>query len=56
MDLDNEEVVEGWVLAGKFLSKRCINLEAVMKALKLIWKTLDNFKVQEFSYSKRRRI
>lgn len=44
VDLDNEEVAEGWVLAGKFLSKRRINLEAVVKALKPIWKTSENFK------------
>ena len=45
VDLDNGEVAEGWVLAGKLLSKRRINLEAVVKALKLIWKTTENFKV-----------
>ena len=45
VDLDNGEVAEGWVLAGKLLSKRRINLEAVVKALKLIWKTMENFKV-----------
>ena len=45
VDLDNREVAEGWVLAGKLLSKRRINLEAVVKALKLIWKTTENFKV-----------
>ena len=45
--LEEEEVNEGWVLAGKFLSKRRINLEAVVKALKLIWKTKENFVVQD---------
>lgn len=34
-------------LAGKFLSKRRINLEAVVKALKPIWKTTDNFEIQD---------
>ena len=47
VDLDDEKVAEGWVLASKFLSKRRINLEAVVKALKPIWKTLDNFEVQD---------
>lgn len=47
VDLDNEEVVDEWVLAGKFLSKRRINLEAVVKALKSIWKTSENFEVQD---------
>lgn len=47
VDLDIEEVIEGWVLAGKFLSKRRINLEAVVKALKPIWKTIENFEVQD---------
>ena len=42
--LEEEEVNEGWVLAGKFLSKRRINLEAVVKALKPIWKTKENFR------------
>ena len=45
--LEEEEVNEGWVLAGKFLSKRRINLEAVVKALKPIWKTKENFVVQD---------
>ena len=47
VDLDDEKVAEGWVLASKFLSKRRINLEAVVKALKPIWKTSDNFEVQD---------
>ncbi|XP_050242113.1 uncharacterized protein LOC126691076 [Quercus robur] len=48
--LEEEEVNEGWVLAGKFLSKRRINLEAVVKALKPIWKkTKENFVVQDTS-------
>lgn len=34
-------------MAGKFLSKRHINLEVVVKALKLIWKTSENFEVQD---------
>ena len=45
--LEEEEANEGWVLAGKFLSKRRINLEAVVKALKPIWKTKENFVVQD---------
>ena len=45
VELDDEEVSEGWVLAGRFLSKRRINLEAVVKALKPIWKTSENFMV-----------
>ena len=47
VELDDEEVLEGWVLAGRFLSKRRINLEAVVKALKPIWKTSENFVVQD---------
>ena len=47
MDLDVKEVTEGWVLASKFLSKRRINSEAVVKALKPIWKTTENFKIQD---------
>ena len=34
-------------MAGKFLSKRQINLEAVVKALKPIWKMSENFEVQD---------
>ena len=45
--LEEEEANEGWVLVGKFLSKRRINLEAVVKALKSIWKTKENFVVQD---------
>ena len=29
--LEEEEANEGWVLAGKFLSKRRINLEAIVR-------------------------
>ena len=47
VDLDDEKVAEGWVLASKFLSKRRINLEVVVKALKPIWKTSDNFEVHD---------
>ena len=47
VDLDVVEVIKGWVLAGKFLSKRRINLEAVVKALKPIWKTTENFEIQD---------
>ena len=47
MELEDKEVSEGWVLAGKFLSKRRINLEAVVKTLKPIWKTTENFMVQD---------
>ena len=47
MELEDEEVSEGWLLVGKFLSKRRINLEAVVKALKLIWKTSENFVDQD---------
>ena len=47
VDLDVVEVTEGWVLAGKFLSKRRINLEAVVKALKPTWKTTENFEIQD---------
>ena len=41
------EVTKGWVLAGKFLSKRRINLEVVVKALKPIWKATENFEIQD---------
>ncbi|KAK7820278.1 hypothetical protein CFP56_038986 [Quercus suber] len=41
--------MEGWILAGKFLTKRRINFEAVVKALKPIWKTSENFEVQDAS-------
>ena len=34
VELEDNEVSEGWVLAGRFLSKRRINLEAVVKTLK----------------------
>ena len=47
VELEDKEVSEGWVLAGKFLSKRRINLEAVVKTLKPIWKTTENFMVQD---------
>ena len=47
VELEDEEVSEGWVLEGRFLSKRRINLEVVVKALKLIWKTSKNFVVQD---------
>lgn len=46
VDLDDEEVAGGWVLARKFLSKRHVNLEAVVKVLKPIWKTTENFEVR----------
>ena len=58
VDLDVVEVTKGWVLASKFLSKRRINLEAVVKALKPIWKKTENFEIQDVgdntisSYSK----
>ena len=52
VELEDEEVSKGWVLAGKFLSKRRINLEAVVKALKPIWKTSENFMVQDTSDNK----
>lgn len=46
VDLDDEEVAGGWVLTGKFLSKRHVNLEAIVKVLKPIWKMTENFEVQ----------
>ena len=49
VELEDKEVSESWVLAGKFLSKRRINLEAVVKALKTIWKTTENFVIQDTS-------
>nr|POE87191.1 hypothetical protein CFP56_74809 [Quercus suber] len=47
--LDDQIATEGWIVAGKFLTKRRINLEAVIKALKPIWKTSENFEVQDTS-------
>ncbi|KAK7848774.1 hypothetical protein CFP56_004463 [Quercus suber] len=49
VDIDVQEATEGWILAGKFLTKRRINIEAVVKALKPIWKTSENFEVQDAS-------
>ena len=45
VDLDEQEVAEGFILAAKFLTKRRINLEAIVKAFKPIWKTTENFEV-----------
>ena len=35
----------GFILAGKFHTKRRINLESVARVLKTIWKTERNFEV-----------
>ena len=35
----------GYILAGKFYTKRRINLESVARLLKTIWKTERNFEV-----------
>ena len=47
VELEDKKVSEGWILAGKFLSKRRINLETVVKTLKPIWETTENFVVQD---------
>lgn len=40
------------VVAGKFCTKRRVNLESVAHALKLVWKTKRNFEVCDMGENK----
>ncbi|XP_075663231.1 uncharacterized protein LOC142632775 [Castanea sativa] len=42
----------GCVLAGKFYTKRRVNLELVARVLKTVWRTKDNFEVYDMGDSK----
>lgn len=52
VDLNSQEVADGFMLVGKFLTERSINLEAVAKELKPIWKTKKSFEVQDMGENK----
>ncbi|XP_023924239.2 uncharacterized protein At4g02000-like [Quercus suber] len=47
LDIDPEAAEAGLVMVEKFLTKRRINLEAVVHALNPIWKTTENFEVED---------
>lgn len=42
----------GFILAGKFYTKRRINMESVAQVLKTIWKTKRNFEVYDLGENK----
>lgn len=42
----------GYVLAGKFCMKRRVNLESVVRVLKTVWRTKENFKVYDMGNNK----
>ena len=52
MDLSLPEREAGWVLAGKFCTKRRVNLESVARVLKTVWKTENNFEVSDVGENK----
>ena len=47
MDIDLEAIEAGLVVVEKFLTKRRINLEAVVHALNPIWKMTKNSEVED---------
>uniref|UniRef100_A0A7N2MCS5 DUF4283 domain-containing protein n=1 Tax=Quercus lobata TaxID=97700 RepID=A0A7N2MCS5_QUELO len=47
VNIDPKEEDPEMVVVGKFLTKRRINLETVVRTLKPIWKTIESFEVQD---------
>jgi len=47
VDLDLPRVNQGLVLAGKFCTKRKVNLEVVGRALRSVWRTKKDFEVSD---------
>lgn len=43
---------DGLVLIGKFCTKRKINLESVVRVLRLVWRAEHNFKVSDLGENK----
>lgn len=52
IDLLPPGIEEGYVLVGKFCTKRRVNLESVARVLKSIWKTQRNFEVCDMGENK----
>lgn len=50
--LPKSEVAEGFVVAAKFFTKRKINLEAVARTLKSIWKAERGFEIRDLGENK----
>ena len=47
VDLTKEKKKTGSVLAAKFFTRRTVNVEAVAKTFRLLWRTRGNFEVCE---------
>lgn len=43
---------QGFVLAGKFCTKRRVNLESVARVLKTVWRTEENFELHDMGENK----
>ena len=52
VDLAPPTTETGHVLAGKFCTKRRVNLESVARVLKAVWRTEKNFEVCDMGDNK----
>ena len=52
VDLAPPGVDQGLVLAGKFYTKRRVNLEAIGRALRSVWRTKRDFEVSDLGKNK----
>ena len=52
VDLTPPTMETGYVLAGKFYTKRRVSLESVARVLKSVWRTEKNFEVNEMGDNK----
>lgn len=52
VDLSPPKEEKCFVVAGKFCTKRRVNLESITHALKAVWKTERNFKVNDIAENK----
>lgn len=47
LDLSKEKKTQGFVLAAKFYTRRSVNLEAVAKTFRPLWRTKYRFEVSD---------
>ncbi|KAK9996341.1 hypothetical protein SO802_021027 [Lithocarpus litseifolius] len=52
VDLSLPENAAGFVLGGKFCTKRRVNLESVARVLRTVWRTEKNFEVSDVGENK----